>query len=170
MALARVVDEPLQGTPPALLRRVLLATDLGEVSAPAEQAAIDLARRSGAALLILNVIDPARLRLPGGLFLARMDQVRSGREAAAGALLARARSAGVPAHVLIWEGEPGESILEVAAAEEVDAVVLGSHGRGRVARIVLGSVSARVVEGARWTVFIAQGDRLLRHEPGRGPG
>jgi nucleotide-binding universal stress UspA family protein len=99
-----------------------------------------------------------------------MDQVRATRETAASALTARARAAGISTQFLIWEGDPGESILDVAEAEHVDAVVLGSHGRGRIGRLLLGSVSARVVESGRCTVFIARGDRLLRHPPAQeGP-
>jgi nucleotide-binding universal stress UspA family protein len=164
MVLATIEDLGAAGDVARPLRRILLATDLTGVSAPAELAAIQLARRSGATLIILSIVDPALLRLPGGHFLTRMDQVRATREAAANALTVRARAAGIPTHFLIWEGDPGESILEVAASENVEAVVLGSHGRGRIGRLLLGSVSARVVESGRWTVFIARSDRLLRHD------
>jgi nucleotide-binding universal stress UspA family protein len=165
MVLATLDDLRDDGDAAGSVRRILLATDLTEISGPAESAAIELARHSGATLVILNVIDPARLRLPGGRFLIRMDQVRATRETAASALTARARAAGISTQFLIWEGDPGESILDVAEAEHVDAVVLGSHGRGRIGRLLLGSVSARVVESGRCTVFIARGDRLLRHPP-----
>jgi nucleotide-binding universal stress UspA family protein len=167
MALAIVTDTGAAELTPAV-RRVLLATDLGPVSSAAESAAIDLAAAASASLVILSVIEPARLRLPGGLFVQRVDQVRGTREVRASALAERARMAGIPVQFLIWEGDPAESILEVAVAEEVDAVVMGSHSRGRLGRLLLGSVSSRVVEGARCQVYIARGDELVRHEAHHG--
>lgn len=166
--LPAVLEAPPGQPAVGQIGRILLATDLGDVSAAAERTAIELAARFRASLVILSVIDPARLRLPNGPFFARVDQVRARREIAAGALVDRARAAGVRTSFLIWQGEPGESILEVAEAEQVDAIVLGSHGRGRIGRFLLGSVSARVTHAARWPVFIARDDEVHRHDPADG--
>ncbi|HLX88192.1 MAG TPA: universal stress protein, partial [Acidimicrobiales bacterium] len=55
-----------------------------------------------------------------------------------------ARALGVKATFLVWEGDPVESIVAASAAERADVVVLGTHGRGRLGRLVLGSISDRV--------------------------
>ena len=133
---------------------VLLATDLGPTSDGAETAAIDLAAERGAPLVIVSVIDPNRLRLPGGIWHTRVDQERREREAAALWVVERARTHGVEARYLIWEGRPGESILEAAAAEEAALIVVGSHNRGRVGRLLLGSVSQHVVDRANLPVVV----------------
>lgn len=135
---------------------VLLATDLGPASAHAADRALDLAARLSAPLLIVSVIDPLRLRLPGGRFATRVDQVRASREAAAQELVARGRERGVPATFLIWEGEPGESIVAAAEAERAELIVVGSHGRGGVGRLLMGSVSEYVVRHAACPVLVVR--------------
>jgi nucleotide-binding universal stress UspA family protein len=126
------------------IRRILLGTDLSAVSDRAADHAIALAKEHGAELVVLTVVDSNGFRLPGGRFLKRVDQERARAESAAQMLVARARAAGVRATFLVWEGDPVESIVAASAAERADIVVLGSHGRGRLGRLVRGSISARV--------------------------
>jgi nucleotide-binding universal stress UspA family protein len=126
------------------IRHVLLATDLSPASASATEEALAIARRTGAHLTVLSVVDPRILRLPGGRFLRRVDQEQARVEAGVQQLVARAREASIPATFLVWRGDPSEAILEASAAEDVDLVVMGSHGRGRLGRLVMGSTSARV--------------------------
>jgi nucleotide-binding universal stress UspA family protein len=57
---------------------------------------------------------------------------------------------------LVWTGQPGESIVSAAQAEDADLVVVGSHGRGVVARILLGSVSDHVVRHAPCPVLVVR--------------
>lgn len=133
---------------PASVRRILLATDLSHTSAPATDQAFETAGRLGAQLLIVSVIDTGSLRLPGGRFHARVDQVRERRQAAAQELILRGRRGGIPVEFLVWEGDPGELILEAAEAEDVDMIIMGSHGRGPIGRRLLGSVSQHVVRHA----------------------
>jgi nucleotide-binding universal stress UspA family protein len=136
------------------VRRVLLATDLSSVSEPATNRAIEMAATHDADLIVLSVVDPGRLRLPGGRFLRRIDQERSRVESDAQRLVARARAVGARATFLVWEGDPAEAIIEASEAEGADLIVLGSHGRGVIGRLVLGSISARVADGARCRVLI----------------
>jgi nucleotide-binding universal stress UspA family protein len=136
-------------------RRVLLATDLSPASENAATEAIGLAVESGAVLLVLSVIDPGLLRLPGGRFLRRVDEERAHVQAGTQALVARARAAGVRATFLVWEGDPAEAILAASEAESIDLIVLGSHGRGPLGRFVLGSTSTTVSEQARCRVLVA---------------
>jgi nucleotide-binding universal stress UspA family protein len=143
------------------LRRVLVATDGGPASSGAEQAGIELASLTGASLIVVSVIDPARLQLPGGLFLSRVDQVRADRERVLAKTVENARRLGVAAQFLIWEGDPGDGVTEAAEAEGADVIVVGSHARGPVGRLLLGSVSAYVVAHARGPVLVIRpGEKL----------
>lgn len=142
---------------PVAVQRLMLATDLSPVSERAAAEAIRLAAESGAHLLVFSVIDPRRLRLPGGRFLRRVDQERNRIETGAQILVARARAAGVRATFLVWEGNPPEAILAASAAERIDAIVLGAHSRGLLGRLVLGSTSGRVSERARCEVMVVAG-------------
>jgi nucleotide-binding universal stress UspA family protein len=137
--------------------RLLLATDLSPASERAAHEAIRMAVESDAQLVVLSVVDPGKLRLPGGLYTRRVDQERAVIVTGVQGLVGRARQAGARATFLVWEGEPGEAILAAAEAENVDAIVLGSHGRGLLGRIVLGSISAHVSQHARCEVFVVAG-------------
>lgn len=138
------------------IRRVLLATDLTAISGKAAEDAIRLAIEHDAQLIVVSVVDTNRLRLPGGRFLRRVDQERARIEHGAQAVVERARHAGARATFLVWEGDPAEAVLEAASAEAADVIVLGSHGRGRLGRLILGSTSRRVTEGARCPVLVVR--------------
>lgn len=136
---------------------VMLATDLSATSSPAEDEAVRLAAGLGIRLIAVSVIDPGTLRLPGGRYRARIDQVRREREDAAQALVRRARGAGVSTNFLVWEGDPGEAIVDAATAEHASLIVLGSHGRRGVERSFFGSVSDHVVRHAPCPVVVVRG-------------
>jgi len=138
------------------MEKLLLATDLSEASSAATEEAFELAARLGASLLVVSVIDPGSLLLPGGRFRARIDQVRENRELAAQALVERGREAGVTVSFLVWTGDPGDMIVSAAEAEHADMIVVGSHGRGAVGRLFLGSVSEHVVRNAPCPVLVVR--------------
>ena len=142
--------------PPPRVRKLLLATDLSEASTAATEEAFELAGRLGASLLVVSVIDPGSLRLPGGRYHARMDQVRERREAMAQALVERGRDAGIAVSFLVWDGDPGDMIVSAAEAEHADMVIVGSHGRGAVGRLFIGSVSEHVVRHAPCPVLVVR--------------
>jgi nucleotide-binding universal stress UspA family protein len=141
------------------VQRILLATDLSEASDAATTSALDLAHDLGAELLVLSVIDPAVGSYPGAPAAARVDQLRDLRERAARDLVLRGRREGLRISSIVWQGEPGEAIVEAAASEQVDLVVVGSHGRGSVGRLLLGSVSEHVVREAPCPVLVVRKPR-----------
>ena len=138
------------------LRRIMLATDLSPATDLATDWAFELARSNDAALLIVSVIDPDDLVLPGGGFRVRVDQVRDRREAAARRLVERGREIGVAVNFMVWTGAPGESIVSAAEAEAVDMILVGAHNRGRLSRLVMGSVSEHVARHATCPVLIVR--------------
>ena len=153
-AVAPVTDARVRA--PIRERRILLATDLGEASQAATDQAFDLAASLGARLVAISVIDPGSLLLPGGRFRARIDQVRERLERDAQALVARGRQRGIDVTFLVWTGDPGDQVVAAAEAEGVDMVVVGSHGRGTVGRLLLGSVSEKVVRNAGCPVLVVR--------------
>ena len=152
---ARVRGDHRRDAPKArIVRRILLATDLSLASEAATEKAIALALEHGASLVVISVVDPRRLRLPGGPFVRRLDQERAKAIAGTQQVVARARTAGAVATFLVWDGDPAESIVAAAEAEGADMIVMGSHGRGRLGRLVLGSTSARVADEATCPVIV----------------
>jgi nucleotide-binding universal stress UspA family protein len=143
-------------SPLGQIRTIMLATDLSPASASAEELAFELARHLGSSILVVSVIDPRGLWLPGGGYRQRIDQARSIRQSAAQVIVDRGRETGVGVRCLIWEGDPGEAIVEAAAAESVDLIIVGSHGRRGVDRFFTGSVSEQVVRTAHVPVVVAR--------------
>jgi nucleotide-binding universal stress UspA family protein len=140
--------------PVRAIRRILLATDLSTASAGATEQALELTRALRADLLVVSVIDPGTPLSSGPV--ARMDQRRAAREFAAQALVVKGRRIGVTVAFLVWEGEPGPAIVDAAQSEAADLIVVGSRGRNRVERFVLGSVSDHVVRHAPCPVLIVR--------------
>jgi nucleotide-binding universal stress UspA family protein len=136
------------------IRLILLATDLSPASAGASAQALDLAHDLGADVLVMSAIDPAAV---ADTIARRVDHLRLERELAAQDVVARGRARGVQVRFLIWDGSPGEAIVEVAESEQVDMVVVGSHGRGPVGRFLVGSVSEYVVRHAPCPVLVVRG-------------
>jgi nucleotide-binding universal stress UspA family protein len=66
------------------------------------------------------------------------------------------RVAGLEAETRVLQGDPREVLEEVARAERADLVVVGSHGRTGLARLVLGSVAAHVVGHAPCSVMVVK--------------
>jgi nucleotide-binding universal stress UspA family protein len=126
------------------IETILLATDTSPASRAAEEQAIDLAVPLGARLLVLSV----RARSSAA--------ARQARQLALEGIASRARAAGAEATEMLWEGEPGETIVEAAAAEHADLIVVGTHERGAVGRLFLGSVSGYVVRHARCPVMVVR--------------
>lgn len=147
----------------ASIGTILLASDLGTASLEATDVAVELAARLGARLLIMNALDTRRIRGSGRH--DRLDQARAEREAILLDLVRHARRAGVTAEFMVWPGAPVTAIREAAEAEGADLLVVGSHGRDRAGRLVLGSVSEALVRQAACPVLVARPrpDRLDRH-------
>ena len=61
-----------------------------------------------------------------------------------------------PHHQVIRQGDPGEQILEYANDIHAELIVMGSHGRSKGLRLLLGSASQRVVDNAPCPVLIAR--------------
>jgi nucleotide-binding universal stress UspA family protein len=136
------------------IETILLATDASTASVAAENQAIDLAARLEARLVVLSVVTGS-------------PAARETRQLAVEAIVQRARAGGADATGLTWDGDAGESIVEAATAEAADLIVVGTHGRGAVGRLFLGSVSDHVVRHARCPVMVVRPTRVAAPT---GPG
>jgi nucleotide-binding universal stress UspA family protein len=138
----------------APIETILLATDLTAASDAATFRAVDLAVQLRARLLIVNVLEQRRLSGVG--WHDRVDQARKERETRLVGTVRDARSFGATAEFLVWEGDPGSSIVAAADAEHADLVVVGSRGRSGPGRMLLGSVSDHVVRNADRPVLVVR--------------
>jgi nucleotide-binding universal stress UspA family protein len=130
------------------IETILLATDASRASEAAEEQAVELAARLGSRLVVVSAVSGS-------------PEVRSDRLLAVERIVQRARAAGANAAGLTWDGDAGEAIVEAAAAEHADMIVVGTHERGAVGRLFLGSVSDHVVRHAGCPVLVVR----PRHVP-----
>lgn len=145
-------------------RRILHPTDFSAASRPAFARALALARRNRASLTILHVIAPFAPTLGEGYVSPRTwedveRQVRSQAQRELAKLVARARKAGVRATSLLLEGPPADRIVRAARARRADLIVMGTHGRSGLARLLVGSVAERVVASAPCPVLTVRARR-----------
>jgi nucleotide-binding universal stress UspA family protein len=129
------------------MKRILVGVDGSEPAAKAAQMAAEIAIRFGAKLTLAYVVP--RLVLPPDAYGLTTADVEAEHREYAEKLLAHTVSqlgeSGVQADTLVLSGAPAESLAEAAHASDVDLVVAGSRGRGAVARVLLGSVTDRLV-------------------------
>jgi len=87
-----------------------------------------------------------------------VDELREQAEANARRYLERTaaslRSLGMPVRSLVEGSRPATAILDVAEREQVDLIMLATHGRGGMDRLMLGSVADRVVHHSRCPVLL----------------
>jgi nucleotide-binding universal stress UspA family protein len=130
------------------IKRILTATDNSDSADRAVEVAAQLAKRTGAALIIVNVeqgyFDPNLGPRPAS------DGVGDILEARSREILLRAKEQAEKIGVAQIQtvsglGDAAAFILEVANREGVDLIVMGKRGRGRLAGLLLGSVSQHVV-------------------------
>jgi nucleotide-binding universal stress UspA family protein len=134
-------------------KRILVPVD----GSPQSEAALRFATDEwpDADVVLLNVIDPvnsgySRSVLPS----AAEEWYEKAREEAQDLLADLTTETGLDPETVVTVGRPASSIVE--AASDVDHVVMGSHGRNGVSRIVLGSVAETVVRRSPVPVTIVR--------------
>jgi universal stress protein A len=130
------------------LRKILVPHDFSETSEAAVRYAIALAHNFDAQLYLLHVSDKARFEMatefPLGLDGTLEDAVR---ERMVKILTPREQIEFRPTFEF-RSGSPAAEIVKYAKEGDVDLIVMGTHGRGFVAHVVLGSVAEKVVRTA----------------------
>jgi nucleotide-binding universal stress UspA family protein len=140
----------------ANIETILFATDGSAASEPASEQAIDLATQVQARLLVVSVLGASSRPSEASAEAAVADS-RDSLTSKAQAIVQRAKAAGTDATFLVWEGDAGEAIVAAANSENVDLIVVGSHGRSGVSRFFIGSVSDYVVRHAHCPVMVVRG-------------
>lgn len=144
-----------------MFRHILLATDGSSASEHAATLAVQLAKVHGARLTALYVVDPYPYLGIGEAnplgFQAYMSAALQHAAEAHGKVAALAEKEGVACEARLAEDVAAAAgILESARQVEADLIVVGSHGRGGMARVVLGSVAAKVVAQSTIPVLVAR--------------
>ena len=134
-------------------KHILIATDGSEISTKAVSNGIDLARQLGARVTVLtatelwSVIEMTRhAHDKTNPILAYEEKASEYAQKVLAAASAQAAQAGVPCETVhISDLKPADAVVEIAAKRGCDLIVMGSHGRRGVNRLLLGSETARVL-------------------------
>ena len=135
-----------------ILKNILVATDFSEPSTVAMAYGRDMARSYGATLHVLHVVEDMRLRFGPEVGFASTDMQNDFERMAHRDLEAvvteddRKTLKVVPVvetHVNVAHG-----VTDYAAANAIDLIIVGTHGRGAIKKFLMGSVAERVVRTA----------------------
>jgi len=135
------------------LTKILVATDFSEPSDAAYAYGRELALTFGAQLTVLHVVENILTRVGADGFVFASPELQEGIEASGRAHLEAVvkvedlRRLQVEP-VVVTSNSPAHAIADYAHRTGVDLIVMGTHGRGAVAHLLLGSVAERVVRTA----------------------
>jgi nucleotide-binding universal stress UspA family protein len=137
-------------------RRILIALDDSAIAAHAAEVGLELAAALKAQAALVYVVDPALAFQPDGGVPAA-DLIAALKEEGQAFLAATATRGGEPpALPFLREGKPADQILAAAREWEADAIVIGTHGRSGVSRLMLGSTAESVVRHAPCPVLVVK--------------
>jgi nucleotide-binding universal stress UspA family protein len=123
-------------------RNIILATDGSKYSEAAASEALGIAKRRGSFLIVISVASSDE-----EITLAK-DNVNKVAEAA--------EKEGIKATSVVAKGKPYEVIIETSKQNKADLIIVGSHGRTGLARLLMGSVTERVIGHADVAVLVVK--------------
>lgn len=145
---------------------ILLATDFGDSSALAMAAAFEIANGLGATVHALHVFtlqDNMQAENFSQVDLAELQQQATSKFEA---LASTCDGVGRLGRVISHFGDPAALVLLTAEELSADLIVLGSHGRQGISRLLLGSVAETVMRKARCPVLVAKSTSAPSEEIG----
>lgn len=137
------------------MKKFLVAIDGSEISERVIAKAVERAKNENGKLIILYVVEDF---CPVGLTEIDcnvvMEILTKEGEVVINSALDRVKNSGVEFQTVTRQGRPADEIVTVAKEEKVDEIFIGSHGRHGAKKLVMGSVSSRVVEYAPCPVTV----------------
>jgi len=143
----------------APIRHILVATDFSHDANRAVATAGELARALSAKLTLLHVVQmPSYAFFGGGAFVPSPELTSDIiNDAKRWLAAARDRLGGIAVDIVCLDGDPGSLILRWAEEHAPDLIVVGTHGRRGVRRLVIGSVADHVMRAAPCPVMTVRG-------------
>ena len=146
-----------------MFKHILIPTDGSPVANRAAKACIALARRLGAKVTAYSSIEALRpMYIEGYVFTRKQLDGFEARAREAGqkrldAMGKLARAAGVPFTTLVATAlSPYEGIIAAAKKRKCDVIFMASHGRRGLSKLILGSVTQKVLSHSRIPVVVYQ--------------
>jgi nucleotide-binding universal stress UspA family protein len=147
-----------------VVKKILVPTDFSHCSNEAVDYAATLAAQLNAEILLVHVMElpvyPVNFTLADPLgFRELKEKADESMEKVA----APWKGKGVAIETLFLKGDPASEIIKAASANECDLIVMGTHGRKGIARVLIGSVTEQVIRSSSIPVLAV---RVRREEEG----
>jgi nucleotide-binding universal stress UspA family protein len=133
-------------------KNILLATDGSPSCETAVTRAIELAKEQSASLTAISVVytNDEYLALAPGI----VDELIAKAKEKLASIEQKAKEAGVEINTMVKEGEAFEAITTLAKNSKVDLIIMGSHGKKSLQRLLMGSVTERTIGYATCPVLV----------------
>jgi len=141
---------------------IVIATDGSPFSTTAASEAIGIAKKNNSKLTVISVV-PAELATPTDVDFAATrrellaDKEMQVAEKNAKAVKEAALKEGVAVQAFVMTGKPADAIIETAKEKNADLIIVGSHGRTGIERLLMGSVAERVIVLSACAVLVVKG-------------
>jgi len=138
-----------------MFKKILVPLDGSSFAEEALPHARELAECGGAEIVLARVDEP--YEPPPGIFVpatAIPEVVRLSAGEYLEQLVSRLRLAGIKVESAVLDGKVADAILKYAGEEGVDLIVMSTHGRTGISRLLMGSVAEQIVHGARCPVLL----------------
>lgn len=148
--MKKAVEERGEGP----IRTILIATDFSSYSDEALEYGSMVAKRLGAKVVLMHVIESFPYSVTDTLNVVKhMQALRKIASALLESSSEGLRDKGLAVKAYLVEGTPYREILKKAKRDRVEMIVMGSHGRTGVQRLIMGSVAEKVVRLAHCPVL-----------------
>jgi len=139
------------------IKSILCPMDFSDASKNAYRYACEFAKSMGSKVILLNVIEPRPIAAEMSLSYIPLEEdlVAAAREDFI-PMVKEAETAGIDVSADVTIGLPAESILQHVAELDVNLLIMGSHGKTGLSRLLMGSVAEAVIRKAAVPVLIVK--------------
>lgn len=151
-----------------MFKKILLPVENSAYDAAIVAYVRDLAKWSGASVLVIHVADGFAARNVEELKLRESEEMREDREYVE-RVAAELSAAGIPADCLLAGGDPSGEIRAAAEREGCDLIAMATHGHRFFKDLIYGSVANEVRHASRVPVLLVLGKPAVRRPPTAAP-
>ena len=135
------------------LRNILFATDFSGASERALPFALEFANRYNATLFVVNAVPPMSVVVPVDPVPDQTELIRKSAERSMERFMEFAPLKEMPHQSMVMTGEVWDVVRQVVADKRIDLVVLGTHGRGVLHKVLVGSVAEEIYRTVKCPVL-----------------
>lgn len=137
------------------MKKILVATDGSAESFRTIDRAVELAKGNDVEIIVVNVAeDFCPLELAENDCEIIRQLVLKESKSIMSKAIEKFKESGIDARGIVEFGSPAETIVEIAKKEKVDEIIVASHGKHGAKKVLMGSVTSRVVEWAPCLVTV----------------